>query len=100
MSEALGRAAFSESLRTRFLFHRESAPPVELELIEVQELPGSPSDPDARSFSALFLGPADPALPQQTYSVSHAALGTLLLFIVPIGRDAQSIRYEVVFNRT
>jgi hypothetical protein len=35
---------------------------------------------------------------QQIYRLSHADLGTLDLFMVPIGADEKGIRYEIVFN--
>jgi hypothetical protein len=54
---------------------------------------GAPREP----FSLLFVGPTDPALPQATYLLTHATLGELPVFLVPVGRDAESVRYEAVF---
>jgi hypothetical protein len=54
---------------------------------------GAPREP----FSLLFVGPADPVLPQATYVLTHATLGELAIFLVPVGRDAESVRYEAVF---
>lgn len=51
-------------------------------------------------FSLLFHGPADRLLPQGTYSLHHDALGSLLLFIVPvIGSNEERIVYEACFSR-
>lgn len=35
---------------------------------------------------------------QQTYRLSHPALGELDLFLVPVGLAETGIRYEIVFN--
>ena len=49
-------------------------------------------------FSLVFRGPAEPVLPQRIYRVEHEDLGALELFLVPIGRDAESVRYEAIFT--
>ncbi|WP_022927744.1 DUF6916 family protein [Patulibacter americanus] len=54
---------------------------------------GAPREP----FSLLFVGPADPMLPQATYLLTHPELGELPVFLVPVGRDADGARYEAVF---
>ena len=54
---------------------------------------GAPREP----FSLLFVGPADPLLPQATYLLTHPALGELPVFLVPVGQDADGVRYEAVF---
>jgi hypothetical protein len=48
-------------------------------------------------FSLLFRGPAESVLPQATYPLQHAQLGTLAIFLVPISRGADGVRYEAVF---
>lgn len=53
---------------------------------------------DPRPFSVTFAGPLDPQLEQGTYAVEHARLGSLLLFLVPIAREADGMRYEAVFG--
>ena len=50
------------------------------------------------AFSLSFAGPASPVLPQATYRLSHGALGALELFIVPVGRDQESVFYEAIFT--
>ena len=42
-------------------------------------------DPRGRSFSLLFVAPAGPSLPQAIYPVRHPALGTMEIFLVPVG---------------
>ena len=49
-------------------------------------------------FALVFRGPAGDVLPQGTYHVEHDALGAFDLFLVPIGADADGVRYEAVFG--
>ena len=49
-------------------------------------------------FALTFNGPATPLLPQSIYPLRHAMLGTLDLFIVPVGKDKDGILYEVIFT--
>jgi hypothetical protein len=37
-------------------------------------------------------------LPQRIYRIEHATLGAFDLFLVPIGPDAQGLRYQAVFT--
>jgi hypothetical protein len=81
-----------------------SAVGVEAELVEVTEhgAPGTFRAP----FSVLFHGPLQPVMPQGIYRVEHEQLGTMDLFIVPVGPDEPSVpgrapvamRYEAVFG--
>jgi hypothetical protein len=76
-----------------------SLPPVELvEATESTESGGRGPDGQIRKqFSLVFLGPAAPYLPQATYRLSHAELGELDLFLVPVGSESNGIRYEAAF---
>ena len=49
-------------------------------------------------FALTFNGPAAPLLPQSIYPLRHAMLGTLDLFIVPVGKDKDGILYEAIFT--
>jgi hypothetical protein len=74
---------------------------LDVELLEVDDADGRSGDPlrTARApFSIVFLGPRDPVLPQRIYRLEHDELGTLDLFLVPIGRDDAGVRYEAVFT--
>lgn len=59
-----------------------------------------PDLPDLRTepFSLVFLGPLSPVLPQRTWDLAHPALGTVAVFLVPIGPQGGRMRYEAVFN--
>ncbi|MFB9763589.1 DUF6916 family protein [Nocardioides kongjuensis] len=58
--------------------------------------PGPDGTP-RRQFSLVFAGPAQPALGQGTRELSHAGLGAVALFLVPVGGDAEGLRYQAVF---
>lgn len=52
----------------------------------------------SRQFSLVWRGPRNMALEQRIYTVQHAELGTMELFLVCIGPDAEGMRYEAVFT--
>jgi hypothetical protein len=60
---------------------------------EQSALPG-----DRTPFSIVFRGPQEPILPQRIYRFEHQALGAFEIFVVPIGRDGDGVRYEAVFT--
>jgi hypothetical protein len=69
---------------------------VSLELVEVNAL-RSLGDVPRAPFSLLFAGPQEPLLPQATYTLTHAQLGDVDIFIVPVSQDAGGVRYEAIF---
>ena len=72
---------------------------LDLELIETTDLgPAAAVAARSRTFSLVFRGPRDRALPQQIHRLKHAALGEIEIFLVPIGPDGVGMRYEAVFN--
>jgi len=54
--------------------------------------------PNDRQFSLMFRGPAAPLLEQATHALAHPAMGALAIFLVPVGRDAQGVHYQAIFN--
>ena len=50
------------------------------------------------AFSLLFVAPAGPFLPQAIYPVQHPALGTLEIFLVPVGPVPGGNGYHAVFT--
>jgi hypothetical protein len=50
------------------------------------------------AFSLLFVAPAGPWLPQAIYPVEHPALGTMEIFLVPIGPVPGGNGYQAVFG--
>ena len=49
-------------------------------------------------FNLLFRGPRSPYARQGTHRLEHDRLGTLEIFLVPLGPDATGMRYEAVFT--
>lgn len=52
----------------------------------------------SRQFSLVWRGPRATRLDQRIYEVRHPALGTMDLFLVSLGPDAEGMRYEAVFT--
>ncbi|HZN15160.1 MAG TPA: hypothetical protein VFB78_12880 [Acidimicrobiales bacterium] len=70
---------------------------VEAVLVSVEERGEAP--PDHRApFTLDFRAPATTTLEQGTYQVEHPDAGTLELFLVPIGPDAEGTLYQAVFG--
>jgi hypothetical protein len=89
-------ALFARTLGQRFTVSPGPGTTVDLELTG---LAGDPPTGAAGSYSVLFDGPASATLPQGTYEFTHPEEDAFPLFIVPIGRVGDSIRYEAVFTR-
>lgn len=69
-----------------------------LELREASAAPAPPGDRGRPPFTLTFRGPADRQLPQAIYPLAHRALGTVEIFIVPVGRSADGVEYQAVFT--
>ena len=80
---------------------RDTDADIALELLEVEDLTpiARHVPPDARKpFSLIFRGPAEPAVAQSIRPLAHDALGELAMFIVPVAREADGMRYQAVFS--
>lgn len=98
MPAELTEAEFSKHLNTKFRAGLD-AEPLDLELTRVKAYSLRPGDQEGMErFSIFFTGPAQPFLPQRTYSLSHDVMGTFDIFLVPIKPDGEGSRYEAVFN--
>jgi hypothetical protein len=97
--DGLGKSAFARHKGQIFRFRKDTYESVDLELIEVSDLPSGSQPPSDDSFSVVFRGARDRPLQQATYSVDHRSLGTFPLFVVPIYPDADALNYEAIFNR-
>jgi len=92
---------FEGRVGEEFVVSADDGPTIRTELAEATQssAPGGPG-PDGQQrlqFSLVFVGPPEPQLPQATYVVEHAELGRLDVFLVPIGRTPEGLRYEAVF---
>jgi hypothetical protein len=97
MLKDLKPSSFEELVGTPFRIHFGGESPLEVVLYEVKRHEPHPG-PRQEPFSAFFRGPRNSILPQRIYQMEHDRLGTLEIFLVPIGPDAQGMGYEAVFN--
>lgn len=93
----LSLAQFAPLVGQRFELH-DGAASYPAALLEARKLNGPPLL-GREPFALLFEGPAAPLLPQHTYRVSHPQLRPAAeMFLVPIGRQADGVRYEAIFT--
>lgn len=88
---------FKRHLGEEFRIHYGGERPLPVRLSEVADHPHDAASPRG-PFSLLFHGPADGWLRQGTYTFEHDAMGRMDIFVVPLGSDAEGMRYEVVFG--
>lgn len=95
MLDTLKYEELAAQVNTKFRL-TEMTDPIELELVEATEPNISPRQ---EAFSLIFQGPKDLLLPQKIYQLAHDRLGNGSLFLVPIERTENGIKYEACFNR-
>jgi hypothetical protein len=95
---------FEAVLESPFALDLGEAGTLALTLTSLERLGGDPvpapaegTDAPRQPFSLVFRGPLKTQLGQGTYALRHDALGVLAIFLVPIARDADAMRYEAVF---
>ena len=69
---------------------------LEVKLLEVNRL--GTAHRDGGAFALTFQSAPGPHLPQAIYPVAHPKLGTLEIFIVPLGPKNGGNQYEVIFT--
>lgn len=80
----------------RIAFTDEMVAPAEL--VGVTELTSYPGQ-ERKPFSILLQTELrSNYYPQAIYTTEHTALGTLQLFLVPVGANGQGVQYEAVFS--
>lgn len=67
---------------------------------ELVELVDAGNQPGWERFSLLFAAPADTLAAQGTYRVAHDHVGSVDLFLVPVGHREQRLVLEAVINRS
>ena len=99
MLQDLTPASFEAHLGTPFRIHYGGESPLEAVLYEVKRHEPHPG-PRNEPFSIFFRSALKPILPQSIYRMEHETLGTLEIFLVPVGPDPQrqGMAYEAVFN--
>ena len=98
MSDRLELATFEPCVGEAFRIEAEEGLPVELTLTDATTGPWQPEGQTAFAFELTFRGPRDPILPQATYRMTHATLGSLDVFIVPLKSEAEGTTYQAVFS--
>jgi len=91
MMETIERDGFAAEVGTGFILNAAGGHSVEIKLVTVSELKERPSN---RSFSIVFQVPDGFTVEQGLYDLDHERMGTLQLFLVPVGDN----RLESVFN--
>ncbi|MBT9314090.1 DUF6916 family protein [Leptothoe spongobia] len=97
MLKTLTLSDFSPVVGSSFQVRTELDVSLQLELLEAVEL-GAASGARSSSFSLLFKGANDIILSQRIYPMRHPDLGELSIFLVPVSREADGMRYEAIFN--
>jgi hypothetical protein len=70
-----------------------------LVLDSVAEFDPTPGAPRQDPFALTFVGAAGDHLPQATYGLEHPVVGSVGIFLVPLGPAADGQhRYQAVFN--
>lgn len=96
----LNRESFSRHLNTKFSFAHKQVQGASLKLIEVNDLtPKTLATSGKECFAAVFIGPRNAPLRQETYVVTHESLGKFDMLVVPIASHREGVYYEAIFNR-
>jgi hypothetical protein len=97
--DKLTAADFEPHIGSTFTIHYTDAEALDVSLASVAPMPYDPPPGQRRGFSLTFQSIlADRYLPQRVYTITHPALGTLELFIVPHQANQTGFTYEVIFN--
>ena len=92
---ALKVGNFSSHLDTLFEL-KTRGNKIPLKLVKTEA--GGKSKRAGGAFSLLFVAPAGRVLPQAIYPVTHPALGTMEIFLVPVGPLPGGNGYHAVFT--
>ncbi|HET9712355.1 MAG TPA: hypothetical protein VFP64_10755 [Pyrinomonadaceae bacterium] len=99
MSDFQTEADFAKNVNTNFRVELEDSGHIDLKLVSVTPRKIGPTEEAGMErFSAVFSGPLDVLLPQQTYHLTHPEMGEFYVFLVAIGKEADGFRYEAVYN--
>jgi Domain of unknown function (DUF6916) len=92
---ALAMADFTPHLDASFdMQTADGVVPVRLAKVD----PAGNSGRAGGAFSLIFVAPAGPFLPQAIYPVTHPALGTMEIFLVPVGPAQGGNGYQAIFT--
>jgi hypothetical protein len=98
MLAGLTHQDFAKCVRQKCQVHQGPIS-LEMELIECRKLgPLGREESKREPFALLFRGPKAPVLSQRMYRMEFQELGTLEIFIVPVGPDGSGMQYEAIFT--
>jgi hypothetical protein len=89
---------FEDKISQTFTINEDGFPATALTLTEAELLPPRVTPGGRPPFSLIFVAKDDRVLPQRLYRIEQAGLGTIALFLVPVGRDAAGVQYQALFN--
>jgi hypothetical protein len=92
----LSKSSFEAAVNSPFLMQRPDGAPLALELVQYKLKIETKMQ---ECFALLFKAPLVAPPLQDTYTLQHAALGTLELFLVPVKQTDDGLFFEAVFNR-
>jgi hypothetical protein len=95
--ELLTLDKFSDKIGEAFRIDEADFPAIELTLAEATALRNF-AKAERGPFSLVFTSQGDFVLPQRLYALRHATLGLQSIFLVPIGRDGDTVSYQALFN--
>ncbi|HYG24787.1 MAG TPA: hypothetical protein VEH04_18625 [Verrucomicrobiae bacterium] len=87
---------FTPLVNSDFIVSGATADAMALKLISAERIN---ADPQGRSFSLRFTGPANQVLPQGIHELKHDEVGAIAVFMVPQHEGRNGRYYEVLFNR-
>ena len=88
------RSDFDACVGSTFRIHASEERKETVKLAEVTTLRTVES---REHFSVIFCGGPEQHLPQKIYRMEHETLGTMELFLVPLGPGDQGMLYQAVF---
>lgn len=89
---------FERHIGTIFVLTDEAGQAADLALTEVTGLSASSGAERRAQFSVLFKSSEATIRPQAIYSLSHAEMGDMALFLVPVAQDNSGVSYEACFG--
>jgi len=96
--ETLTADDFAPHADAVFMLRTDAGDELPLTLVEIRKLgrPGAMGK-GRQPFALEFDGPPDIPLPQRIYPLTHPEMGTLEIFLVPVGANAERRLYEAIF---
>lgn len=98
--ETVTLETFTPLMGTEFTIHLNQHESLSLRLSEMKPL-GHGVAGGRNPFALLFYHdhlPKNAHLPQGTFTLHHTIGGSFTIFLVPLGPDAQGMRYEAIFT--